>query len=159
LFEDARSNPRTETSSPSALNRSDSGDLDREALAIPSRVFCNSVIGDRKSPPFRRRKSGDNDNGDRLETKLFCRRVAAMSGDELKVLAHRQRAREAEGDDTVGDLADLLAGCFLAFRELRLIWLIAMCWTLMLFWKSDVPSQSADMRRKCRKLRTDLELQ
>ena len=33
-----------------------------------------------------------------------------MSGDELTVFAHQQRIPEAEGDDAVCDLADLLGG-------------------------------------------------
>ena len=37
--------------------------FDRQALAIPSRVLCDLVVGDRKGPPFRRRKSGDDDAG------------------------------------------------------------------------------------------------
>ena len=36
--------------------------LDRQALAIPPRVFCDLVVGDRKCTSFRRRKSGDNDD-------------------------------------------------------------------------------------------------
>jgi hypothetical protein len=33
-----------------------------------------------------------------------------VSGDEITVFAHQQRVREAEGDNAVCDLADLLGG-------------------------------------------------
>jgi hypothetical protein len=83
-------------------------DFDRQALAIPSRVLCKLVVGDRKGTPFRRRKSGHNDSWDLVETELHCRCVAAMSGDELTILAHQHRGSEPERGDAIGDLADLL---------------------------------------------------
>jgi hypothetical protein len=43
--------------------------FDRQALAIQPRVFCDLVVGDRKCTPFRRRKSGDNDDWHLRETE------------------------------------------------------------------------------------------
>jgi hypothetical protein len=63
--------------------------FDRQALAIPPRILCDLVVGDRKCAPFRRRKSVDNDDRHFLEPELLCRLVAAKSGDEFTVFVHQ----------------------------------------------------------------------
>jgi hypothetical protein len=83
-------------------------DLDGQALAIPSRVFCDLVVGNRQSSLFCRRKSGDDDDRDGLKAEQLCRLEAAMPGIERTVLAHQHRGGEPERHGW--DLADLHGG-------------------------------------------------
>jgi hypothetical protein len=82
-------------------------DLDSEALAIPPRVFGDFVVGNRQNSLFRRRKSGDDDGRNGLETEQLRRVEAAVSGKEIVLLVHQHGISEADGDDVVCNLADL----------------------------------------------------
>src|SRR4029077_14570452 len=88
--------------------------FDRKALTIPARVVCNLVISDRKGAASRRRKSYQYDHRHFRQVEELCCLVAALARDEFPIFSNQQRVREAERDDAVCDLADLLAGMGLA---------------------------------------------
>ena len=50
----------------------------------------------------------------------MCCLVAALAHDEFPIFSNQQRVREAERDDAVCDLADLLAGMGLAITGIEL---------------------------------------
>jgi hypothetical protein len=84
--------------------------FDRKTLAIPARVLRNPVVSNRKGAPSRRRKSRQHDHRYLREAEELCCPVAALAGDECPIFSHQQWVDEAEGDDAVCELANLLGG-------------------------------------------------
>jgi hypothetical protein len=84
--------------------------FDRQALTIPAGILRNLVVSNCERALSRRRKSRQHDDRHFRQAEQLCRLVAALAGDECPVFSDQQWVGEAERDDAVGDLADLLAG-------------------------------------------------
>ena len=68
------------------------------------------VVGQHIGPFLIRRHGLQANTGDSLHTKELCRLDTAMAGEDPVLIVDQDRIGEAEGLDTLGDLADLLSG-------------------------------------------------
>ena len=105
------SKPVMEMSKPSARRSSAKlRKLDVEALPIPARIFGDLVVGQEQCALLSFAQAFENDYRHLAESEINRGRKATMPQQDCVVLIDYDRDHEAEGENAIADLADLLLG-------------------------------------------------